>query len=192
MKVMWRHHVQHNVEMIAVKFIQHLLGIGKCLRVEREGTVPRIPTRGAESRPKIDQPITGQLLLSKRLGDPHDFFTVRQRTMRLQVAERPEWWKVREPAQLCIAVQYLIWRIAENKINIARRRCHWRTHHSRFPGEIEGAEWQTYKDAPSLGTDQPRDRHPGSGGAQLRRALTIAHRVPGASPVPNQPLSKSK
>ena len=88
--------MEHDFEMIAVEFAQHLLRIGEYFGVEREGSVPGVPT----GRDRIQCPgrsaVAGQLLFSKGLRDTHHLFTAGQSAMRLQVSERPQRRKVRE------------------------------------------------------------------------------------------------
>src|SRR5215472_13016173 len=105
--------------------------------------------------------------------------------MRLQVSERPKWRKVGKPSQVCVAVQHLCRRVAEDEVYIAPRRCNRRAHHTHLSGEIESSKRQTNKYAPSLRADQPWNGHTGTGRAQLRRTLSIAHSIFGTSPIPS-------
>jgi len=69
MKIVGRDDMKHYVEVIAVKFAQHLLRVREYIGIECEGPVTGIPTGGAESSAQVDQTVTGQLLFSKCPGN---------------------------------------------------------------------------------------------------------------------------
>ncbi len=61
-------HVQHHLEMLLVKLVEHRLGVGHDLFVEGELAVVGVPARGAKAGAEIDHRVAGQLLLAEGLG----------------------------------------------------------------------------------------------------------------------------
>ena len=82
--------MQHNFEVLIVQLLQHLCRIGKNFGVERERTMPGIPSRWAKARAQINQRVAWEFFLAKGLRNVQHFIAACQGAMRLHIAQRPQ------------------------------------------------------------------------------------------------------
>src|SRR5439155_26409806 len=120
-----------------------------------------IPPRGAKSRSEIDHHVARQPLFSKGLCFPEYLLSVRQRTMRLLVAERPEWRKVGKTRQPHVFSEEA-GRICDDDKHVqGKRSLRIRRHKSAVAArQVEGPKGMVNKQRPALGADEPWNRKP--------------------------------
>jgi len=86
--------MQHDLEVFLVQFSDHRRGIRKGAVIEDKRSVPGIPARRTKSSAEVDEGVTRELPLAKRLGFRQHFFAARERAMGLLIAQRPDRWQV--------------------------------------------------------------------------------------------------
>jgi hypothetical protein len=77
-KIPRRHHMQNNIEVLVMQFVEHRFGVRENIGVERERSVPGVPSRWAEACSEINQRVAGQLLFTKAPRHAHDLFPTRE------------------------------------------------------------------------------------------------------------------
>src|SRR5437879_1427886 len=82
--------VHDDMKIIPMELIEHFFRIWENVGVPGERAILSIPARRTEPGTQVNERVTGQLLLTKRLRLGDDLFPAGQRAMGLLVTETPE------------------------------------------------------------------------------------------------------
>src|SRR5439155_24912534 len=152
-----------------MQFSDHRRGIRKGAAIEDKRSVPGVPARRTKSRAEVDERVTRQLLLAKRLGLSQHFFAARQRAMRLLITQSPDRrqvWKSGKPRVFCQNVR----RVLSHDQEDVERQCRLRApgrKASVFARQVKASERLMEKTAPTplcspaRGSASARRRRPG-------------------------------
>src|SRR5215831_4063928 len=91
--------MKNYLEVLSVQLFDHLLRIRKVCRVPDEFSVVSIPAGRREVSAQVDESITWQFLLAECACDPLNFIRSGERSMRLQIPQRPKRWHFRVSGQ---------------------------------------------------------------------------------------------
>src|SRR6185312_14854501 len=83
------HDVNHDLEVLVVERSELLARLGEVAGMPAELAVARVPAGGRELRAEIDERVAGKPLVAHRACYVGYLLGVRERAMRLQIAERP-------------------------------------------------------------------------------------------------------
>ena len=175
--------VQDDAIVQRVEFLDRAFRIREVRRVPGELAVVRVPARRREIRSEIDQRVARQLLLAHRSGDRGDLRRTRERSVGLQVPERPERRQLGQPRDARV--------LAHDDVRIARRhdeQIDWKPRSGGCEaavraGQVPGAVRLVHEHRPSIGSDQPLDRHAAAVRGETVPALPVAKLIDGAAAI---------
>ena len=181
--------MQYDLEVFLVQVSNHRRGIRKCAVIEDKRSVARVPARRTKSSAEVDEGVTRELLLAKRLGLRQHFFAARQRAMGLLITQSPDRrqvWKSCQPRVFRQKVRRVFGYDQEDVQREGSLQGPGRKA-AVFADQVKASKRLMEKQRPPLSADQPGDRHPRAVDGHVVDALAALHGIGDAATVELRP-----
>ncbi len=172
------HHVEHDLEVLRMKLLDHRSGVGEVRGVPGELAVVRVPPGRAEIGAEVDERVAWEPLLAHRPRHRHHLLAPGERAVRLLVSQRPSRRQLREPGDSRVFAHDRCGIARRDHEDVERERSAIRgREHAAVAGEVERAVRLMDEQRPPAGADEPLDRRTRAVRRQLVSALAVDHRV---------------